>query len=211
MRLGLDPTPRKKIFMHIHKCAGTSLYRTLGDLPGFVCCVARPGDFPYRLSREYIPDEIWAGAFRFTFVRNPYSRLVSAFKMFSSSPPWARTFRTFDEFVEFLRWADVDAHRVDREYRSELEFTDTIGNVIHHCSSFHNPKYRLGEMHFVGRLESMESDLMVVARELGVERIELPRLNPTAPGDYRAYYTPRTREIVAAKYRRDLERFGYEF
>lgn len=197
--------------MHIHKCAGTSLYRSLAHVPGFVCCVARPGNFPYRLSREYIGDEIWAGAFRFTFVRNPYSRLVSAFKMFSGAPNWSRAFPTFDEFVEFIRWVDVDAHRVDREYPSESEFTNTIGNVTHHCSSFHNPKYRLDEMHFVGRLEALEADLAVVALELGVERIELPRLNPTAPDDYRTYYTPRTREIVAAKYRRDLERFGYDF
>jgi len=50
-----------------------------------------------------------------------------------------------------------------------------------------------------------------VAQKLGVEE-KLPhrRANPRAR-HYTEYYTPRTRDIIAVKFKVDIERFGYEF
>ena len=50
-----------------------------------------------------------------------------------------------------------------------------------------------------------------MAQKLGVEE-KLPhrRENPRER-HYAEYYSPRTREIIAAKFKVDIERFGYEF
>lgn len=205
-----DPCTEKKIFMHIHKCAGTSMYRTLSGFPGFVCCVARPGNFPQRLSREYIPDDVWDSAFKFTFVRNPYDRVVSAYKMFMKTERWPVHFPTFKDFAHFLQWTDVDQHTVFDEVPIDT-FTARIDNIIHHCSSYHNPKYRLGEMNFVGRIETMESDMGEISKQFGVENIELPRMNATGADDYRNYYCDTTKAIIGKVYARDIDRFEYRF
>lgn len=205
-----DTCPDKRIYVHIHKCAGTSLYQTLRKYPGFICCVARPGNFPYRMGREYIDDLLWDKSFKFTFVRNPYARIVSAFKMFVMTEHSPGIFKNFDEFVEFLSWVNVDEHCVEEEIPI-VEYTRKLDNIIHHCSSFHNPKYMIDEMNFIGRVESLEKDLQHIAAYFGMEHIELPQLNATRKDDYRDYYSVKSREIVATKYRRDIERFDYKF
>ena len=56
-----------------------------------------------------------------------------------------------------------------------------------------------------------EKDWAFVAQKLGLEE-KLPhrRANPHAR-HYTEYYTPRTRDIIAEKFKVDIERFGYEF
>lgn len=198
-----------KIFVHIHKCAGTSMWKTLQKYPRFICCIARPGKFVHGISREYIPNEVWNSAFKFTFVRNPYARVVSAFKMFQG-PRWKSVFPDFESFVEFLRWVDVDGHKVEKEI-SIINYVQRLDNIIHHCSSFHNTKCRLEELNFIGKLENLHKDMQRIAKEFEVSSIQLPQLNSTAPDNYAKYYNTYTKQIITQKYAADIERFGYIF
>ena len=200
----------KIIYLHLHKCAGTSIRKTLQRYPDFVCCVARPGNFPSRLSRDYIDDSIWNNSFKFTFVRNPYSRVVSVYKMFRNYNFRGSGFENFEEFIDFIRWCDVDSHHVDHEVPL-TSFSGRIENIIHHCSSFHNPKYRIDELDFIGRVETINEDMKYVAEKLGVEEVNLPFLNSSKGSNYREYYSDKTRKIIAQKYHQDIERFEYKF
>ena len=47
----------KVLFMHVHKCAGTSLIETLANKSEYIACSSRPGDFPGRTGKEYIDDD----------------------------------------------------------------------------------------------------------------------------------------------------------
>src|SRR5438876_642899 len=50
-----------------------------------------------------------------------------------------------------------------------------------------------------------------VAQKLCLEE-KLPHRRPNPrPRHYTEYYTPRTRDMIAAKFKVDIERFGYEF
>jgi hypothetical protein len=50
-----------------------------------------------------------------------------------------------------------------------------------------------------------------VAQKLGItEKLPHRRANPRAR-HYTEYYTRRTREVIANKFKVDVERFGYEF
>lgn len=199
------------IFMHIHKCAGTSLIDAFETRPEVVSCVARPGNFPRRTGRERIPDKMWRNSVKFTFVRNPYDRVVSAYKMFIKTPVWRSLFPRFEDFVEFLRWADVDRHRVEEETPVD-DYVLTIGNLIHHCSAYHNPKYMLDEMDHIGRLETIDDDLVKISAMLDTALPGIPRLNKSKGNrHYHDYYNGKTRRLVHDLYRADIERFEYEF
>jgi hypothetical protein len=63
---------------------------------------------------------------------------------------------------------------------------------------------------FIGRHETVTEDFLTICRRLGIETT-LPHENATPHAPYREYYTGATRAIVERVYRRDLDRFGYDF
>lgn len=211
--LGLDKWPKEdlpnKIFVHIHKCAGTSVWGALNEYPNFLCYIARPGRFAHGLGANQVPEEVWNNAFKFTIVRNPFARVVSAYKMLRGKK-WSNVYTNFSEFVEFIQWCDVENHKVSR-YVPINVYGNTVDNIIHHCSSYHNPKYRIDEMDYIGKLEELNRVLEVLAPHFNVNSINLPKLNATKADSYREYYTEETKAIIAKKYAKDILRFDYKF
>ena len=68
-------------------------------------------------------------------------------------------------------------------------------------------------MKLLGRFERLPVDFAKITDQLGIPRVELPRLNagPRPQRDYRAHFTSETRALVAELFREDIETFGYEF
>jgi hypothetical protein len=69
---------------------------------------------------------------------------------------------------------------------------------------------------FLGQYERLEQDLRKVLRHVGIkEPIDIPRTNITGTRpeqhDYRDFYTPRTRALVADWYAREIALLGYGF
>jgi hypothetical protein len=66
---------------------------------------------------------------------------------------------------------------------------------------------------FVGRFESLSEDFDKVRLRLGIEcRLPHEKRSARRDGlDYRRYYTEEAQRVVAARYARDIELFGYEF
>jgi len=64
---------------------------------------------------------------------------------------------------------------------------------------------------FIRKFERLDEDWAFVAKKLGVsENLPHQRTNPRAR-HYTEYYTSRTREIIANKFKVDIEQFGYDF
>ncbi|MEO1051062.1 MAG: sulfotransferase family 2 domain-containing protein [Bacteroidota bacterium] len=199
------------IFVHIHKCAGSSLVQAFIDNPHVISCIARPGIFPGRTGREKIPDELFDRCMKFTIVRNPYARLVSAYRMFKSSVRWEPLFPTFDDFVDFIQWTDVHEHEVKNEISID-DFMKRTEYIVHHCSSFHNPKYMIDQMDYVGRIETLNEDLKKIAEMLNIAPIQVNHLNKRGQAyNYRDYYSTNSKNLVGKIYQRDIERFKYQF
>ena len=64
---------------------------------------------------------------------------------------------------------------------------------------------------FVGRFENFQTDFDVVCDKIGVSRLKLSYANSYKHLHYTKYYDNKTRQLVAKRYKRDIETFGYEF
>ena len=84
------------------------------------------------------------------------------------------------------------------------------------------PQYRylvgengdLSYLSHIGRLENIHASLSYIAKAAGISDFtEFPHENKSndRQPSYIKYYTDETREIVAKKYAKDIELFGYKF
>lgn len=197
----------KAIFMHIHKCAGTSVISAIEKNHSVISCVARPGDFPIRTSIDYIPKQVWENSIKFTFVRNPYYRIASAYKMFMQTHEWKLIFPEFLDFVEFLEWTDLDHHQVKEFIPNEI-YVHKIDNLIHHCSSFKNPKYQVEHMDFIGKVETLNDDILNLKNNFDIT-LEIETLRMQEQSGYKTMYCKKSQDIIYRKYRSDFEKFDY--
>lgn len=199
------------IYMHIHKCGGTSLISAFKNNPAIISCTPRPCNLAESTGRERIPDTIFNKSIKFTFVRNPYARIVSAYNMFVTSIVWKILFPSFRDFVDFLQWTNVHEHQIEKEFVPE-EDTRTIGNLIHHCSSYHNPKYMINRMDYIGKLETIDVDLKKISELLEIPPIKVGHHRKHQKDyDYRDFYDMETKKIITKLYQKDIDTFKYQF
>jgi hypothetical protein len=193
------------IFVHVQKTGGESISAMLG---------AEPGDPHKHRTALELPslygEEVWASSFKFTFVRNPWDRLVSWWSMIDAMRPnlAAGQVNEFQRFVltraatfgEFLTNCDavIADHDGDKHiFRNQLHYlTGPQGELL---------------VDFVGRFERLAEDTGAVAKRLGLPPTQLPHLNRSAHRPYTEYYSPPLRDLVAERYASDIAAFGYRF
>ena len=189
------------IFIHIPKCAGISVSRGLfGRLVGTHNSI--------KTFQLIYPKEQLDRYFKFTFVRNPWDRLVSAYRFLKSGgfnaedKAWAdANLRRFVDFRDFVRrWVTPANVNSWQHFKPQYRFiTDPSGQM---------------PMDYLGYFENLRNDFRNIANLLGL-RVKLPHHNSSPPllGDhhYTEKYDAETREIVASVYKRDIELLGYDF
>jgi hypothetical protein len=204
LRRGLNPeysltgTERLNcIFIHIPKCAGVSVRSALFGLgPGHL----RAADYQV----IYTPQE-YARFFKFTFVRNPWDRLASAFFFLKSGginsqdrafcEQHLTSFADFETFVE--RWINPRNITLYEHFRPQTYYLSVNGRPPH--------------LDFLAYFENIERDFAFICNKLGVNA-ELPHLNATRrERDYRDLFTERMIRIVTDVYGLDIATLGYTF
>jgi hypothetical protein len=178
------------VFIHIPKTAGSSIRR------GFF-----KGNFEKKVP-ETFPKE-WESMFKFTFVRNPFDRFVSNYKMFTSgfldkknSINVSNYKLTIDEFFELSK--------------KDLNYYNTSGIGFHTYPQTHKLNF-LHKADFIGRFENLEEDFKKVCELCNIKYDKLPKWNETERLHYREYYSNKLREKITDYYREDLETLNYEF
>ena len=186
----------KCMFVHIPKCAGTSVRQSLFGRQG--------GHAPLETFRTMVPPEVFERSFKFTFARNPWDRLVSAFFFLKKSDLKRnrrfarRNLSAYNDFDSFVRqWVTQ---------KSVWRFTHFLPQ--HHFICIDK---RLG-VDFVGFYENLAEDFAIVAKKIGRPTAlrEENRLGGRAK-DYQQYYNDETRNIVAEAYAEDIALLGYSF
>lgn len=194
------------IFIHVPKTGGNSIQQTLAPFSDDeIVCLAPHHDgierFEVRSRNisihkhstlgEYhaqLPKDIFRNMFKFSVVRNPWERCVSHFHSPHRGPV------TFDE-VTFGNFIE-----------------DEVNPIQHYWHIGENELDPARNFNLIIRFESIESDFHTVRKRLGLSDAALPRRNASASLHYRNYYTrPEFIEIVAHRFRYEIDRFKYTF
>ena len=226
----IDVLPNHKlVYVSVPKSASTSikmvLSRLLGRRPSLEEVHRR------RVSGLLSPFEIGPAKFhrlvtdpaalRFTFVRNPYDRLVSA---------WAdkfrgRPLRPGNAFVEqyLAQHLHIDP-ALPGEGDDELSFADFVTYATKTAENRLDAHWQVQDdivampgfvYDVVGHVETFNSDILPVLDHVGADdalrrATRIPQ-RKTARRSWQDYYTPELARRVRRAYERDFDRFGYSF
>jgi hypothetical protein len=186
------------IFVHIPKAAGISVNIALfGNYGG--------GHQTVRGYKRIFGPIVYRRYFSFTFVRNPYERLVSAWNFLNhggfknNEHNWAKKhlsgFTSFDEFVR--EWLNEKTIWSINHFKPQYSFV---------CDINLTP-----EVDFIGRVETIEKDFDYVCNKLKIEnKLSLHNPGKSDNSNWHDYYTPDSLAKVYKLYKYDFEIFGYD-
>ncbi len=188
------------IFVHVPKCAGVSVTNALfGNHAG--------GHIPLCRYLALYGAKRFDEMFKFTFVRNPWDRIASAYFFLQSGgmtqtdaewgKRWLASCASLDDFVQNLL--------PDPEVREMVHFRTQMSFLV-------DPRTDEIGCDFVGRYESLAADFEHIAGKLGRD-VSLPNLNKTKGGVKRRWdeeMSPQSMAIIRELYARDVDDLGYQ-
>ncbi|MBN2374681.1 sulfotransferase family 2 domain-containing protein [bacterium] len=196
------------LFIHIPKTAGTTI-ETILDIKenqrlwGY-CKLTKS------YKQHYTYDDIINYTdinpekyFTFTFVRNPYDRLISVYLQKNNKSCDKELLKTIGEysFIDFVRY----------KLPLILEKNNFEGSNLHFRPQYDFVKEY--KMDFIGRFENLESDFNYVAEKLKINKRFNRSVNPNGNKNRREwefYYTEETKRYVRRLYYNDFEKFAYK-
>ena len=205
------------IFVHINKCGGSSIHRALRHVDA-----ERTGHRTFKnilyTSKIDNPEDF----FKFSFIRNPWSKMVSFYNYHDKRRgwdfcgwPWDKNNPPeFNDFIKLIYEESFPWRAVWQHDRFKSSHKQTIPLRVSNSYDWLVDKSGKFSMDFVGRVENMSEDYMFVCKKLGLPQTRPPHINKSSrekPKHYAEYYDDEARELVAFNFSKDIEHFGYTF
>ena len=223
--------PYQCLFVHVPKTAGQSIEQFFMDRLGLDWEVDREqvllGDnedptrgtekLAHLSATEYvecgfIEREAFDSLFKFSFVRNPFERIVSEYR--------------YRNYFQHRSFSDFVLNKLPKP-----GWDDKYRHVMPQYDLLYDPDGQL-LVDYVGRFESLQRDFDEVCRRIGIEDSRLPHRNPSnkksrnvkrrvrnalflngenGKRHYTEFYDESTKDAVTRLYEKDIEAFGYAF
>lgn len=159
---------------------------------------------PFHTVSENQIDQLSDEVFIFSFVRNPYERVLSCF---------LDKIKTPSNYLGFLRYGN--------RFHKEMGFEDFLSEIMNipdeeadkhfrpqHCFLKNGDDLR---PHFVGKLEHFSRDFQKVLDKIGTDQLEIAHANKSnSKKEARnQYFTPKAKELIRERYKEDFLYFEY--
>jgi len=217
------------IFIHIPKCAGTSIESALGHLDNHtgrggqdhrsIRMIEQPYLVPKAFSskeniievlrrqkhqyfnkvynhrnQHTVTKQQYESYFKFTIVRNPWSRAFSWYNNVMCDDIHLKTYGittdiSLNQFL--LQFAGKGM------LRSQLYWIKSFNDSI--------------PFDYIGRFETLSEDVHEIFRRLNMKHIPLPHKLEGSKKDHRKYYDDESTDIILDIYKEDIDTFGYSF
>lgn len=210
----------QKIYFHIPRTGGNSIVRALGDNaelkgPELRKLISKNKGIrvlshdirnpKYKWLKDFVADN--PDCYVFTFVRNPWDRVVSAFFYLNQGGS------TKADQKDYLKYLDRYKGDFGKFVKSAFSNKD-IFEQMHFKPQYEWIIDDKGNLlsNFIGKYENYARDLQKLSEIIDCELTSSVRhLNKSNHKNYREYYDKQTREIIRNAYERDIELFEYEF
>jgi chondroitin 4-sulfotransferase 11 len=190
----------KFIFIHVPKCAGSSIVEALESY-----CDNKKYKTGHPNLRQYEQYMSIKEYYIFTFVRNPYDRAVSAFTYLKSGVSKYKSDHITCEryemktmtFSEFIKKYMVNKKPLPQHFHPVFDHYIPTGDI--------------NKIDYFGKTETINTDILEICKRLNIDITPPMKTNNSKHKHYTEYYDDETRQIVAEKYAKDIEQFGYKF
>lgn len=215
------------IFIHIPKCAGTSIETALGHFDGHqgrggqdhrTIRMLEPLDVPkiltskdnmlsvYRRQKD-IMRKAHNPRNKYTVTAEQYQQY---FKFTIVRNPWARVFSWYKNATRdkvHRQNAGISADIPFSEYLSRFAGVGMLEPQTYWLKRFNGNV----ELDYIGRFETLAQDYSNIAQTLGLSDTTLPHKMQSRKEDYRQHYDDATAELVADRYAEEIALFDYSF
>lgn len=212
----------KLIFIHIPKCAGSTIERIFGTYPfkwdevDYDKLVGWDKETNIHLQHatcqeivdnNYIDKNIWDEYTKFTVIRNPWSRVISDYHFMKKQ--WMNDKERINNapLKDYLnndgRFKDVLTDKTSLLYRGDHK--TSLYDYLHIDD-------KLVVDHII-RFENLQSDFIEFCKKFNININT--KLKMTKPGhwgsNYKSFYDETNKNLVAEIYKKDIETFKYNF
>lgn len=199
------------IFIHVPKCAGTTIEKILGTCTEREYYALRKkaeqwnNKTPQHLTYLELKNKLtinWSDYYTFSVVRNPYSRFVSEYNyrkdLFSKTKRPEHDPKTFSEFITNLSMGvNERILAFDGHLETQSSFLKNEANILE--SSIQ-----------IFKFEDLAPCWTMLEEKTGVAySIDLWSRKSNVEIPYQEFYTPETKNIIYNFYKEDFDNFGY--
>ena len=201
---------------HEYKCINVHIPRTGGSSIEMMLAGKIMENADHKTIHHYRKEDknVFNDYFKFSFVRNPWSKMVSHFIRHCINRPPKRTFEGpyQSEFKDWIKHIPKQGAPKFNKTSNQLDWLcdKRWKNQI-------SPIDFKIDVDFVGRFGNYEEDWNFISQKINLKS-ELPHSRPGIlndenlyPRDYREYYDDESIEIVRKRYEDDVNFFDYKF
>jgi len=139
--------------------------------------------------KSVVPNRLFNSLLKFTTIRNPYDRLVSAY--WSPNRVNKRNIKTFEASL-FIKI--INKQRTFRDFTC-LKSSDKLDE----------------HMDFIIKFEDMGGSISKLSKILGLNIPNIPHINKSNRKHYSHYITPKLKLLIDEKFAEEIDFFNYKF